>query len=326
MNLDVEILNALRHAGNGAVSGADLSQQLGVSRAAIWARVRELRNLGYEVEASPHLGYRLLNTPDLLHADDLLSRLGPVNAIGRNIQVFQETTSTNDVVEKMARDAVKEGVVVFAESQTRGRGRMGRNWMSPPGKGLWFSILLRPNIRPEQTTRLTILSATAIRRAIQSQTGLPAEIKWPNDILLEGQKIAGILTEMRAEMDQVKYVILGIGLDVNLSAMDFPSELRKAATSLKTHLGRAVSRPDLAVAALRELDADYAKLCSGAFEELADEWVAHCGTIGREVCIRIGDRQVRGHAEALGDEGALLLRTEHGHLERVIGGDVTILK
>ena len=314
----------MRAAADGAVSGAELSQRLHVSRAAVWARIEDLRSLGYDIEASPHRGYRLLNAPDVLHADDLISRLGKTEVVGRDIRVFQETTSTNDVIEKLARDGVKEGAVVFAESQTLGRGRLGRKWMSPAKRGLWFSVLLRPDLRPQETTRLTVASATALRRAIESQTGLEPEIKWPNDILIHGKKVAGILTELSAELDHVKYIILGIGVDVNLSAGDFPAELRKSATSLKIELGRSVPRSELAVAILRELDHDYARVASGQFAALANEWEEHGTTIGHEVIIRTGDRQIRGRAESLGEDGELLLRTEHGHLERIIGGDVTL--
>jgi BirA family biotin operon repressor/biotin-[acetyl-CoA-carboxylase] ligase len=324
MTLDLHILRALRAAADGSVSGAELSQKLGVSRAAVWARIAELRALGYDIEASPHLGYRLLNAPDALHADDLLARLGATRVIGRDIRVFQETTSTNDVVEKLARDGVAEGVVVFAEAQTRGRGRLGRQWLSPARKGLWFSVLLRPELRPLEATRLTVASATALRRAIQAQTGLGAQIKWPNDIQVRGRKVAGILTELSAELDRVKHVILGIGVDVNLNPGEFPPSWRKQASSLKAELGRLVSRPALAVAVLRELDADYARVEAGEFASVADEWEKHCSTIGQNVAIRVGNRQVRGCAEALSDEGALLLRTEHGRLERIIGGDVTL--
>jgi BirA family transcriptional regulator, biotin operon repressor / biotin---[acetyl-CoA-carboxylase] ligase len=326
MSIDAQILNALRGAGDGAVSGMQLSQQLGVSRAAVWARIEDLRSLGYDIEAGPHLGYRLLNAPDLLHADDLISRLGKTKVIGRDIRVFQETTSTNDVIEKLAHDGVKEGVVVFAESQTRGRGRLGRKWLSPAKRGLWFSVLLRPDLRPQETTQLTVASATALRRAIESHTGLKPEIKWPNDILVHGRKAAGILTELSAELDQVKYVILGIGVDVNLNPGDFPAELRKLATSLKAELGKPVLRPELAVAILRELDHDYARITSGHFADVADEWEAHCITIGHNVVIRTGERQIRGRAEALGEDGTLLLRTDHGHLERIVGGDLTLDK
>src|SRR5206468_839646 len=166
--IDAQILTALRSAGD-SVSGADLAQQLCVSRAAVWARIEELRALGYDIQASPHAGYRLVRAPDVLHADDLLSRLGTTKCIGRDIRVFQETTSTNDIIEKLARDGVKEGVVVFAESQTKGRGRLGRQWMSPARKGLWFSVLLRPRLPPQAATRLTIASATALVRAIHGR-------------------------------------------------------------------------------------------------------------------------------------------------------------
>ena len=325
MTTDAKILSALRANPDG-VSGADLAGQLGVSRAAIWGHIEQLRQLGYEIEAGPHFGYRLVGVPDVLHADDLLARLGKRKVIGRDIRVFEQTTSTNDVIEKLARDGVKEGAVVFAESQTKGRGRLGRKWISPGRKGLWFSVLLRPDLRPQETTQLTVASVTALRRAIQSETGLHPEIKWPNDIVIGGKKVAGILTELSAELDRVRHVILGIGVDVNLVAGEFPPELRKLATSLKIESGRAISRAELATAILRELDADYARICGGGFAEVADEWQEHCKTIGRQVTIQIGERRIRGRAESLDDDGALLLRTDHGRLERITGGDVTLEK
>jgi BirA family biotin operon repressor/biotin-[acetyl-CoA-carboxylase] ligase len=325
-SIDSRILRVLRDAGDGTISAAEVAQQVGVGRSAIAGRVQALRSLGYEIETTPHLGYRLLDSPDLLHADDLTSRMEKGTVIGREIHVFEETTSTNDVIEKFARDGVKEGVVVFAEAQTGGRGRLGRKWISPRRKGLWFSILLRPDLRPDETTQLTVASATALRRAIEKQTGLNAQIKWPNDILIAGRKTAGILTELRAEVDRVDYIILGIGVDVNLNANDLPADLRKLATSLKAELGKPVSRPELAARILRELEADYARIMHGQFSRVSDEWEEHCDTIGRRVSIRIGERLLRGRAESLSEEGALLLRTDHGHLERVIGGDVSLEK
>jgi BirA family biotin operon repressor/biotin-[acetyl-CoA-carboxylase] ligase len=325
MTTDAKILSALRANPDG-VSGAQLAEQLGISRAAIWSRIEELRQLDYDIAASPHFGYRLVSSPDALHADDLLARLGKTKVIGRDIQVFEQTTSTNDVVEKLARDGVKEGVVVFAESQTKGRGRLGRKWISPAHKGLWFSILLRPDLRPQEATQLTVASATALRRAIENETGLKPEIKWPNDILLRGKKVAGILTELSAELDKVRYVILGIGIDVNLDANEFPAELKKTATSLKIETGETVARAELAVAILRELDFDYARIGGGKFPAVADEWESGCATIGKNVTVHLGDRKIRGRAESLDDDGALLVRTEHGHLERIIGGDVTLEK
>jgi BirA family biotin operon repressor/biotin-[acetyl-CoA-carboxylase] ligase len=325
MTTDAEILTALRANPDG-VSGAEIAGQLGITRAAIWGHIEELRQLGYDIEAGPHSGYRLVSAPDALHADDLLARLGRTEIVGRDIRVFEQTTSTNDVIEKLARDGVKEGAVVFAESQTRGRCRLGRVWLSPARKGIWFSVLLRPDLRPQETTQLTVASATALRRAIQSESGLDPEIKWPNDILIRGKKVAGILTELSAELNRVKHVILGIGVDANQNVNEFPAELRKTATSLKIETGKMISRPELATAILRELDHDYARVCGDFFADVADEWEAHCTTIGRTVTIQIGGRRVRGRAESLGDDGALLLRTEHGHLERISGGDVTLEK
>ncbi|MGA2802080.1 MAG: biotin--[acetyl-CoA-carboxylase] ligase [Verrucomicrobiota bacterium] len=325
MTTDAKILSALRTNPDG-VSGTELAEKLRISRAAIWARIEELRHLGYDIEAGPHFGYRLIGVPDVLHADDLLARLSETKIIGRDVRVFEQTTSTNDVIEKLARDGVKEGVVVFAESQTKGRGRLGRKWISPAHKGLWFSLLLRPDLRPQEATQLTVASATALCRAIHSETGLNPEIKWPNDILVHGKKVAGILTEMSAELDRVQHVILGIGVNMNMSAGEFQPELRKLATSLKIESGRAILRADLATAILYELDRNYARVCAGGFAAIADEWEAHCTTIGRDVTIQIGERRLRGRAESLSDEGALLLRTEHGHLESIIGGDVTLEK
>lgn len=326
MNLDAQILSALRNAGSGAVSGADLSHTLGVTRAAIWARIEDLRSFGYEIEASPHHGYKLLNVPDVLHADDLLSLVRPGQIIGRDIRVFEATQSTNDVAEKLARDGVGEGVVVFAESQTRGRGRMGRKWLSPARKGLWFSVLLRPDMRPQAATQLTVAAATALVRAIRSVAALEAEIKWPNDILIRGKKVAGVLTELNAELDHIKYLILGIGVDVNLMPSDLPPDVRKIATSLKAETGQTLRRADLAAAILHELDRDYERIRNHEFASIAQEWQARCATLGHRVTIQIGDRALQGRAESLDGDGALLLRTDYGHLERVIGGDLTLQK
>jgi BirA family transcriptional regulator, biotin operon repressor / biotin---[acetyl-CoA-carboxylase] ligase len=268
----------------------------------------------------------LLSAPDVLHADDLGWRVADNKTVGRDIRVFEQTTSTNDVIEKLARDGAKEGAVVFAESQTQGRGRLGRAWMSPPRKGLWFSVLLRPNLSPQAATQLTVASATALRNAIEAQTGLTTEIKWPNDILISGKKVAGILTELSAELDRIKYVLVGIGVDVNLTVSDFSPELRAQATSLRIELGKPVVRIELAAAILRELDREYARILAGEFAAVADEWEKHCTTLGQRLVIHQGDRLISGRAESLGEDGALLIRTEHGHLERIVGGDVRVEK
>jgi BirA family biotin operon repressor/biotin-[acetyl-CoA-carboxylase] ligase len=308
------------------VKEEQVAQRLGISTAVFCERVEGLRALGYDIQSIPHLGYQLVRESGNLHADDLIGRLGKTQVIGRDIRVFRETTSTNDIIEKFARDGVKEGIVVFAEKQTRGRGRLGRSWISPAKKGLWFSVLLRPNFRPEQTTQITVASAVAIRRAIEKQTGLRAQIKWPNDVLISGKKVAGILTELRAEMDRIEYVILGIGVNVDIDASEFSEELRSTATSIQAEAGKEISRSALAASILGELDNQYKRICCGQFSKVAAEWEDYCATIGEYVLIENGSRKISGRAEALTEEGALLLRTEHGHIERVTGGTITVVK
>ena len=166
----------------------------------------------------------------------------------------------------------------------------------------------------------------AVARAIAGETGLATTIKWPNDILLQGKKVAGILTELNAELDHIKYVILGIGVDVNLTPLDFPPDLRKIASSLKIETGHDLARAELAAAILRALEIEYGRIQSGHFPALREEWQGLCSTLGRNVSIRVGDRTARGRAESLDEDGALLLRTEYGRLERITGGDVTLAK
>lgn len=324
MTVDAKILSALRGAARTGLSPVALAAHAGITAVALERRVMELRGLGYDIESTPHLGCRLISSPDVLHADDLLSRLPASRIIGRDIQVFQQTSSTNDVAEKLARDGVAEGVVIFAETQTKGRGRLGRRWLSPAGQGLWFSVLLRPALPTGSITQLTVAAATAVTRAIRLETGLAPQIKWPNDILLRGKKVVGILTELSAELDRVRYVIIGIGVDVNVT--DFPPELREVATSLSAEAGKKFLRAEIATAILRELDADYGRLARGEFAALAEEWERQCVTLGRRVVVQMGDRTLTGRAESLDTDGALLLRGDYGHLERIIGGDVTLEK
>ena len=325
MTTAAQLLAVLRAHPDG-VAGTDLCQQLHVTRTAVWSHIESLREAGFEIIASPHRGYQLISAPDALLAVDLQSRLIQDQVIGNAVRVLQNTTSTNDEVSCAALEGHTEGLVIFAESQSAGRGRMGRRWSSPTGRGLWFSVLLRPSLAPGECTQLTAASANALVRAIQSTTGITPEIKWPNDLLIKGKKIAGILTEMSAELEHVRSVVLGIGIDVNQTASEFPADVRGIATSLKLATGKNVSRPDLAEAVLRDLDRQYARILAGNFAAVAEEWASHCSTLGKQTSIDMGTHRVRGRAEALDENGALLPRTEHGRIERIIGGEVTLTK
>ncbi len=326
MTSDAGILKELYRVGADGISGAALAEHMQVSRAAIWARIEELRRVGFVIEASPHLGYRLLESPDRLLGDDLKARLGPVRVIGREVQVFRETASTNELVERLARDGVAEGAVVIAEEQSQGRGRLGRTWVSPAGQSILMSVLLRPNLGPQEVTQLTIMAATAITRAIQRVSGVRAAIKWPNDVVMGRLKLAGVLTEMNAEPERVRHVVLGMGLNVNQERDDFPPELRDQSSSVRLQAGQPCSRASLAVALLEELDRDYSRVLEGRFMEVATEWKALCSTLGQTVRVQMEGAALVGCAEAIDDAGALLLRTADGKLRRIVGGDVTLDK
>lgn len=331
--MDAQLLAAFRAAGNDGLTAANLADRLGVSRATVTRHIEELRQVGFEIEHQAHLGYRVAVWPDILLADDIQHRIGKT-VIGRRVLVYAQTASTNDLVEKLAFDGGAEGTVVFAESQTRGRGRMGRAWASPRGKGLWFSSLLRPKLPLSAAARLTIAASVAVARAIREQTGLSPTIKWPNDIHIAGRKCGGILAELRSELDAIRFVVLGIGLDVNCDADDFPPDVRRLATSLKIEVARAagsglntpLSRADLAVALLRELDRAYRLACDDDFDAVRAEWGALCSTLGKRVRLHVGPHRIEGHAQALDEDGALLVRRDNGRVERVVGGDVVMEK
>jgi BirA family biotin operon repressor/biotin-[acetyl-CoA-carboxylase] ligase len=326
MTRDTKILRELYRVAESGISGAALAERMGVSRAAIWSRIDELRKVGFEIDASPHLGYRLVNSPDRLFGDDLMARLPEGIVIGRQIQVFKETASTNEIAERLGRDGVEEGAVVLSEFQSKGRGRLGRTWYSPGGKGILMSVLLRPALRPPEVTRLTVIGATAVVRAIERCTTVRPSIKWPNDVMMGSRKLAGILTEMNAEPDRVRYVVVGIGLNVNQAKEDFPSELDGVSGSLSLESGVTVDRAALAAAMIEELDRDYHRVINGGFPDVAAEWQSKCGTLGCEVLVQFGDSVVEGMAEAIDEDGALLVRTGTGVIQRITGGDVSLAK
>lgn len=320
------MLRALYQAGAEGISGNSLAEKTGAEQALIRDRIQEWRRVGFQIEASPHFGYRLLETPHRLLGEDVAARLGPVKTAGRQIQVFQETSSTNEVALRLAGDGVAEGAVVFAEHQSRGRGRLGRAWFGSAGKSVLMSLLLRPALRPPEAARLTILGAAATARAVEKLTAVRTSIKWPNDVIVGEEKLAGILTEMRAEPDRIHHLVLGIGLNVNQTKTDFPEELRRRCCSLQILTGQMWNRAAVAAALLKELDWDYQRMKEGRFAEVAAEWQSRCATLGRQVAVQYGKSTIHGRAEAIDGDGALLLRTGSGLVKRILGGDVLLCR
>lgn len=298
------------------ISGEEIAAQMGVSRAAVCKQVRALRTSGYRIESSPRKGYRLLDADRL---DPAQIRSGLITRfLGRELRYFQEVESTNDEARSLA-ESCPDGTVVLAEVQTRGRGRLARSWASPPG-GIWMSVVLKPALPLSQAYRVNMAVSLAVARALSRLYQLEVKIKWPNDILVGGRKISGILMEVRAELDRLDYVIAGVGLNVNIDPNQFPREWN--ATSISNQLGCEVSRTELVQEVLRGMEEAYLHMGS---EEILEEWRAISATTGRYVRVSSLDGDLEGKAESLGEDGSLYLRTESG-LQRVMAGDCLHLR
>lgn len=321
--IDRKILEIFRSRGEGVVSGEELSKSLGVSRTAVWKHIKVLKDLGYLIEAVPSRGYRLVCTPDILTPAELSNGLH-VSRIGTSFVCVDETESTNVLAYRLAEEGAAEGTVVIADTQTRGKGRLGRQWESPAGVNLYCSIILRPPIMPLHAPQLTFLSAVAVAEAIERSAGLTPAIKWPNDILVNGLKVAGMLNEMSAETERVDFLILGIGVNINMQRAQFPRNLRHPASSLSIEAGRIVERLPFARALLESLDAHYGRYLADGYDPLRLAWLSRSAVMGRRVLVSGQDGEKRGTVEGIDEIGALLLRTAGGVLDRVLAGDVTI--
>lgn len=325
MTIAATILRLFREVDGGYVSGEKISRELMMSRTAVWKHINVLRESGYVIDAVPSRGYQLVSTPDRLGETELHELLQP-GVIGSRLVCLAATTSTNSVAFQLADEGAEEGTVVVADAQSGGKGRLGRVWSSPPGINLYCSIVLRPTVMPYQAPQLTFLSAVAVARAIEHSTALKPEIKWPNDVLLNGRKVAGLLNEMSAETDGINFVILGIGINLNMTAEQFPADLRTPATSLLLEQGRPVNRVQFAAVMLHELDQLYGDFRCCGFGPIREEWQKRCNANGREVVVSDGGADLlRGLFNGIDGDGALLVRLPDGRVERILCGDVRIV-
>lgn len=315
------ILELLR--GTPLVSGARLSQVLGMSRAAVWKHVEQLRAQGYRIEARRARGYRLGATPDrLLPAE--IQRLLASTRFGRRIVHFAATDSTNVQAVHAARAGAPEGTLVVAERQTCGRGRLGRRWVSPAHVNLYASFVLRPTVPPADAPQICLAAAVAVARVLEPLAPGRVAIKWPNDCLLDGRKVAGILTEMDAELDRVHWVVLGIGVNLNAPVQAFPSALRNIATSVKCATGVKVDRVAFAAALCLALEGVYDRLLREGFGALMADWNAYSCLHGRSVTVDCGGRRTHGRVRGLDASGRLVLDGPQGE-ERIVAGDVSVV-
>ncbi|MBU5626604.1 biotin--[acetyl-CoA-carboxylase] ligase [Oscillibacter sp. MSJ-2] len=322
-----QVLALLKEHRGDYVSGEGISGQLGITRTAIWKAVDALRKDGYTVEAKTGLGYRLTETPDALTEAEIRSFLGATQVVGRHLICLQEVDSTNTYAKRIAIEGAADGTVVVSDCQTGGRGRMGRSFQSPAGKGVFLSVLLRPDMAPASLISVTALTAVAMCDAVEDACGIRPQIKWTNDLVLGGKKLCGILTEMslEGESGQLQYLVIGAGVNVGQEAEDFDSGVREIATSLKIALGREISRPRLAASMIQSLDRLYDALRRGCQEDYLKTYRRDCVTLGKAVQLidAAGNRE-RVDAMDVDEQFGLVVRCGDGSVRVVRSGEVSV--
>ena len=324
-----EILKLLRGA-DGYISGQEISERFGVSRTAVWKVIRQLQEEGYQVEAVRNKGYHILDSPDVMTKEELDS-LMHTRWAGKNIVYYDATDSTNLRIRELGDAGAPHGTLAVADRQTAGRGRRGRSWESPPGSSIYMSVLLRPDIPPDRAPMLTLVMALSVAEGIRQcmETGgdsgnsLEIQIKWPNDIIINGKKLAGILTEMSSQVDYINHVTVGVGINVNRT--EFPEEIRETASSLCLECGHTVKRAPLIAAVMERLEDNYdIFLRTLDLSGLLERYSALLVNRDREVMVLGTKEQYRAYALGINSTGELIVRREDGSTEEIFAGEVSV--
>jgi len=324
MGLNKNLVSVFHQNRGRFLSGEELAERLGVSRTTIWNHIHSLQELGYQFTAQTHLGYKLDVIPDKMLRQEIALRL-TTRFLGKTIYHHKEVGSTNDVALELAANGAPEGTIVVAEHQTKGRGRFGRKWFSPPGKNLILSLVLRPSFGPGRVSQLGITAAVSAAVCLRELFDLPALIKWPNDVYIHGKKAGGILTELSAELDVIHHVVVGIGVNLNVERHEIPSGLRHNSTSVRIERGKKCDRVEVAVTLMKELERRYRCLIKEGFSPIIDEWVELSLTLGRRIEARSEGRTLTGYPTGLDEDGSLLVRLDSGITKKVSGGDIRVL-
>ena len=314
-DLEYIILEELK-SNDGYTSGEKLSNQLSLSRQSLWKHINKIIDKGYEIAAVSHQGYKLISCPDKFYPWEIKYKLN-TRFIGKEVYYKETIDSTQNFIWQLGLKEVSEGAVVFAEAQEEGRGRLQRRWVSSPG-GIYFSLLLRPNfLLIREVFPIPLLIALGCLRGIKKATGIECSVKWPNDIFLKGKKLGGILCEMNAETDRIRFVVVGVGININ--TRDLPSQ----ATSLFLNLKKKVSRVEIAKRILEEIEACYFIAKRVGFTGLLKEWEQSCFLWGKRIKVKVFNRTIEGEAVGIDERGYLLLRCSSGLIEKISAGEVT---
>ncbi len=320
------VLKLLQSSSGKFISGEGISSELGITRAAVWKAVNALRRDGYDIDARKSQGYRLMDAPNRLTETEIRANLGETRLVGRKLCCFESVDSTNAYLKRAASEGVVDGTVAVADEQTGGRGRRGRSFISPAGKGVYLSVLLRPPVEPNHLLPITGFTAVAMCNAIERVAGVRPRIKWVNDLVLGGRKICGILTElsMEGESGSLQYVIVGVGINVSQTREDFAGELESIATSLDAETGQTISRAVLAAAMIEEFDVLYAALLRHKLGPYLDSYRRDCLTIGSEVQLLWEDVHEKVLAVGVDNELGLQVVRENGAEETIRTGEVSV--
>lgn len=318
-----EILSLLREKGD-FISGQELCDRYQVSRQAVWKVMNQLKEDGYQVESVPNRGYRLIDSPDILSKAELESRM--TTKMGSVLYYFDETGSTNVDAKHFAEEGAPEGTLVVADAQKNGRGRRGRDWESPAGYSCYFSLLLRPSFTPDKASMLTLLMAHSVALAIENIAGHACGIKWPNDIVMDGKKVCGILTEMTMEADYINHVVIGVGINVNQSEIgQFPENVREHAGSVAMMCGEKIHRAKLVGVVMEQFAADYELFCQSLdLSGVLDSYTTHLVNTGRNVRVLDPKGEYTGTALGINPQGELLVKKEDESVVEVYAGEVSV--
>lgn len=315
------LIELLETSDQQFVSGQLLSEKLKISRSAIWKHMKELEKDGYHVEGVSRKGYRIVKFPDKVSENTIQWGLR-TNWLGKNIIHKTSTTTTQQIAHQAAQDNAEHGTIVIADEQTKGKGRMNRQWNSTKGKGIWMSIILRPDVLPVMAPQLTLLSATVLADVIAEHTALTPKIKWPNDILINNQKTAGILTEMQAEQDQIQYVVIGIGINVNQVTEDFDKDIQDKATSLQIQTGHKWNIKDFIQHVLQSFEESYDAFMQNGFPEVKQKWESYGYRIGEQIKIKTLHKEWKAKFLGIAEDGALLTKTDNDDIKKIYSGEI----
>lgn len=324
-NVKHELLKRLFEANGAPISGQEFADEYGLSRTAIWKYIKEFEEEGYEIASIRKKGYVLLSSPDRINAANIQQHL-KTDHYGKIIHYYESCPSTQLIAHDAAQTNADDGTLFVAEEQTAGKGRMSRPWNSAAQKGIWMSIVIRPSLMPHQAPQMTLVAAVAIVRAIEELTGIEPTIKWPNDIMISGKKMTGILTELQADPDRVKAIILGIGMNVNQTEEDFPIELKSIATSLRLEGGQVVDRSRLIAEILYYLELYTTMYEKHGFSPIKLLWESYANIEGKRIRAVMLNETIEGSAIGISDDGLLELKMDDGSVRAIFSADIEIKK